>query len=142
MACRASIRVFLNHFRDSLMNIRLLPTLALSLAAAFTTLAQAEPAAKMSGGMLVNTSGMTLSTFDKDAAGSGKSLCNGPCAALWPPAAAAVDAKPEGDLTVVTRDDGARQWAYKGKPLYTYSADKKTGDMTGDNFKDVWHVVK
>ena len=124
------------------MNIRVLPTLALSLAAAFTTLAHAEPAAKMAGGMLVNTSGMTLYTFGKDAAGSGKSMCNGPCATLWPPAVAAADAKPEGDLTVVTRDDGAKQWAYKGKPVYTYSADKKAGDMSGDNFKDVWHVVK
>ncbi|HEX7437003.1 MAG TPA: hypothetical protein VF308_09855 [Caldimonas sp.] len=23
-----------------------------------------------------------------------------------------------------------------------YSADKKAGDMTGDKFKDVWHVIK
>jgi predicted lipoprotein with Yx(FWY)xxD motif len=85
---------------------------------------------------------MTLYTFDNDVTGSGKSKCNGPCAALWPPALAAPDAKPEGDLTIVTRDDGARQWAYKGKPIYLYSADKKAGDVTGDNFKDVWHVVK
>ena len=124
------------------MNIRLLPALALSLAAAFTTFAHAEPAAKMAGGMLVNNGGMTLYSFDKDPAGSGKSLCNGPCAALWPPAMAAADAKPEGDLSIVTRDDGARQWAYKGKPVYMYSADKKAGDMMGDNFKDVWHVIK
>jgi len=124
------------------MNIRLLPTLALSVAAAFATLAHAEPAAKMSGGMLVNTSGMTLYTFDPDVAGSGKSMCNGPCATLWPPAIAAADAKPEGELSIVTRDDGTKQWAYKGKPIYLYSADKKAGDMTGDNFKNVWHVVK
>lgn len=124
------------------MNTRLLPTLALSLAAVFATLAHAEPAAKMAGGMLVNTSGMTLYTFDKDAAGSGKSTCNGPCATLWPPAAAAADAKPEGDLSIVTRDDGSKQWAYKGKPVYTYASDKKPGDATGDNFKDVWHVIK
>ena len=122
------------------MNNRLLPTVFLSLAAAFATLAYAEPAAKMAGGVLVNANGMTLYTFDKDV--GGKSTCNGPCAALWPPAMAATDAKPEGDLTVITRDDGAKQWAYKGKPVYTYSADKKVGEMTGDNFKDVWHVVK
>lgn len=111
-------------------------------AALFVTLAQAEPAAKMAGGMLVNTSGMTLYTFDMDVAGSGKSKCNGPCAALWPPAMVAADAKPEGELSLVTRDDGAKQWAYKGKPVYTYAADKKAGDMTGDNFKDVWHIIK
>ena len=116
--------------------------IAFSLATAFSPLAQAEPAAKMAGGLLVNANGMTLYTFDKDVAGSGKSVCNGPCITLWPAAAAAADSKPEGDLTVITRDDGSKQWAFKGKPLYTYAADKKAGDMTGDNFKEVWHVVK
>jgi predicted lipoprotein with Yx(FWY)xxD motif len=118
-----------------------LATLAVA-SALFVTLAHAEPAAKMAGGMLVNTSGMTLYTFDKDVAGSGKSTCNGPCAALWPPAMVAADAKPEGELSILTRDDGTKQWTYKGKPVYTYAADKKAGDMTGDNFKDVWHIIK
>lgn len=116
---------------------------AMTLAATMlVTLARAEPAAMMTGGMLVNTSGMTLYTFDMDAAGSGKSKCNGPCAVLWPPAMAAADAKPEGDLSPITREDGTRQWAYKGKPVYTYAPDKKAGDVTGDNFKDVWHIIK
>ena len=123
------------------MNTRLLPALILTLAAA-APLAYAEPAATMRGGMLVDTAGMTLYTFDQDVAGSGKSMCNGPCAALWPPAMAPAGAKPEGDMTLVTRDDGSRQWAYKGKPVYLYTADKKAGDATGDNFKNVWHVVK
>ncbi|AWL03947.1 hypothetical protein ACFOHT_08190 [Massilia oculi] len=105
-------------------------------------LAHAEPAARMVDGKLVDTSGMTLYTFDMDVAGAGTSKCNGPCAALWPPALAAADAKPEGDLSVVTRDDGNKQWAYKGKPVYTYASDKKPGDATGDNVKGVWHVVK
>jgi hypothetical protein len=29
----------------------------------------------------------------------------------------------DGDWTVITRDDGSKQWAYKGKPLYTYRVD-------------------
>jgi len=106
------------------------------------TLVHAEPAVKMVGGMLVNTSGMTLYTFDMDVAGAGTSKCNGTCAALWPPAMAVADAKPEGNLSFVTRDDGTKQWAYKGKPIYTFASDKNPGDVTGDNFKDVWHVVK
>lgn len=69
-------------------------------------------------------------------------MCNGPCIALWPAVSAPADAKPEGDYSIVTRDDGSKQWAYQGKPLYTYTADKKAGDATGDNFKDVWHVIK
>jgi predicted lipoprotein with Yx(FWY)xxD motif len=116
--------------------------LALTLSAALATLAHADPAAKMADGKLVNSAGMTLYTFDRDVAASGKSACNGPCAAIWPPAMAAADAKADGDFTIVVRDDGSRQWAYKGKPVYTYANDKKAGDMAGDNFKDSWHVVK
>jgi len=47
-----------------------------------------------------------------------------------------------GDLTVITRPDGSKQWAYKNKPLYLFAKDTKPGDKTGDNFKEIWHVVK
>jgi predicted lipoprotein with Yx(FWY)xxD motif len=92
-------------------------------------------------GVLVSESGMTLYTFDKDMAGSGKSNCNGPCLALWP-AVPAPATMPAGKYSVVTRDDGSKQLAYDGKPLYFYAADKHAGERTGDNFKGVWHVVK
>lgn len=120
-----------------------LATLAISAAsmAVSVSAVAADAPAKMSGGALVAANGMTLYTFDADKAGSGKSACNGPCAALWPPLTAATD-QPSGDYSVVTRDDGARQLAYKGKPLYFYKADQKAGDRTGDNFKDVWHIIK
>lgn len=121
------------------MKLRHLSALAFSL---ITAAAQAEPVAKMEGGVLVNASGMTLYTFDKDVAGSGKSACNGPCIALWPAVAAGVDAMAGDAFSVITRDDGSQQWAYQGKPLYTYATDKKAGDRLGDNFKDMWHVVK
>lgn len=100
-----------------------------------------EPA-KRADGALVDAKGMTLYTFDKDTAGSGKSVCNGPCATLWPPAPASGSDRPEGAFDIVTRDDGTRQWSYKGKPIYTYQADQKPGDRTGDNFKNVWHIIK
>ena len=47
-----------------------------------------------------------------------------------------------GDWTVVTRDEGAKQWAYKGKPLYTFVQDKKAGDMAGEGKGGVWHMAK
>jgi predicted lipoprotein with Yx(FWY)xxD motif len=47
-----------------------------------------------------------------------------------------------GDWTVVTRDDGSKQWAYKNKPLYTWVKDSKPGDTTGEGFNNVWHVAK
>lgn len=68
--------------------------------------------------MLTNVDGMTLYVFDKDAAGSGKSACNGACATNWPPLKATPGDKAGGDYSIITRDDGSRQWACKGKPLY------------------------
>jgi predicted lipoprotein with Yx(FWY)xxD motif len=97
---------------------------------------------KVMDGVLTNGAGMTLYTFDKDVAGSGKSVCNGTCAGAWPPLLAAMDAKASGDYTIVTRDDGARQWAYKGKPLYLWTKDTKPGDRTGDGFNNAWRVAK
>jgi predicted lipoprotein with Yx(FWY)xxD motif len=83
-----------------------------------------EPPAKapamLSGGALVTPAGMTLYTFDQDVANSGKSACNGGCAALWPPMMATATDRTTGAYSIVTRDDGSRQWAYKGKPVYTY----------------------
>ena len=114
---------------------------AASMAVSVSAIAADAPAI-MTGGVLVAANGMTLYTFDNDKAGSGKSVCNGPCAGLWPPLMAGATDQPSGDYSVVTRDDGTRQVAYKGKPLYFYKADQKAGDRTGDNFKDVWHIVK
>ena len=116
---------------------------ALALGGAFLSAAVAADApAKMSGGALVAASGMTLYIFDNDKVGSGKSVCNGPCAGLWPPLMVITADQPAGDYSVVTRDDSTMQLAYKGKPLYFYKADQKVCDRTGDNFKDVWHIVK
>jgi predicted lipoprotein with Yx(FWY)xxD motif len=92
------------------------------------------------GKVLVDAKGMTLYTFDKDS--GGKSMCNGDCAKAWPPAMAMESDQPVGDLTIIKRDDGSMQWADDGKPLYTFVKDAKPGDVTGDKFKDVWHVVK
>ena len=120
---------------------RALPATLLVLAiAAYGSLAGAQAPAKMTDGVLTNTAGMTLYTFDKDE--GGKSMCNGPCAANWPPLMAGADAKAAGDWSIVTRDDGAKQWAYKGKPVYLWAKDTKPGDKTGDGFNNVWHVVK
>ena len=97
--------------------------------------------AKVSDGVLVNDAGMTLYTFDKDT--NGKSACNGPCATNWPPLTAGAGATASGDWSIITRDDGTRQWAYKGKPLYIWSKDQKPGDRSGDGFlNNQWHVAK
>jgi len=114
--------------------------LVLLLTAPLVTMA-ATPA-MMSKGMLTDSNGMTLYTFDKDAAGSGKSVCNDACATNWPPLLAKSGETASGDYTVVTRDDGTMQWALKGKPLYLWIKDKSPGEMTGDGVNKVWHVAK
>lgn len=98
--------------------------------------------AKVADGVLVGPNGMTLYTFDKDVAGSGKSVCNGPCATNWPPLMAAESDKPSGDYTLITRDDGRQQWAVKGKPVYFWSKDSKPGDKTGDGVLKLWQTAK
>jgi predicted lipoprotein with Yx(FWY)xxD motif len=103
---------------------------------------QSSSPAKVADGVLVGPNGMTLYTFDKDTTGSGKSVCNGPCSTNWPPLMASDTDKPAGDYSVVTRDDGKKQWAVKGKPLYYWIKDTKAGDKTGDGVQSVWHVIK
>ncbi|CAI8976794.1 hypothetical protein QIW46_02010 [Pseudomonas fluorescens] len=114
---------------------------ALLMAAALTLpgFAMAAEPAMMKDGMMVDHKGMTVYTFDKDA--GGKSMCNGDCAKNWPPMMAPAGAKAEGKWTVIKRDDGMMQYAYDGKPLYTFMKDEKPGEMKGDGMKEVWHVV-
>jgi len=113
--------------------------MALLAALALPGVASAHHAMEKDG-MWVNHAGMTLYTFDKDA--GGKSMCNGDCATNWPPLMVKDGEKAEGKWTQIKRDDGTMQWAYDGKPLYTFVKDKKAGDTTGDGMKDVWHVAK
>jgi predicted lipoprotein with Yx(FWY)xxD motif len=93
------------------------------------------------GKVLTNDQGMTLYNFAKDS--NGKSACNGSCATNWPPLKAAADAKATDSYTIISRADGSKQWAYKGKPLYTWKNDHKPGDITGDGFlKGAWHIAR
>lgn len=115
-------------------------SLALILVGACASIYAAPP--KVADGVLVGPNDMTLYTFDKDVAGSGKSVCNGPCATNWPPLIAAESDKTSGDYTIITRDDGKKQWAVKGKPLYFWSKDTKPGDKTGDGVNKVWQTAK
>jgi predicted lipoprotein with Yx(FWY)xxD motif len=107
-----------------------------------TALAQTAPpisADTGKGKALVDINGMTLYIFDRD--GKGKSNCNAQCAVNWLPLIADTDAQASGSFSFVSRDDGRKQWAYKGKPLYTWAKDKKPRDATGDGVNNVWHLA-
>ena len=97
--------------RTSIMAVIAATTLA---TVAFAQMAPTKTGESAKGKVLTNDKGMTLYLFDKDS--GGKSACNGPCAGNWPPLKASADAKPMGDYSTITRDDGSKQWAYKGRP--------------------------
>jgi predicted lipoprotein with Yx(FWY)xxD motif len=112
-----------------------------ALLAACASMSPRAPA-MVADGVYVGPNGMTLYTFDRDAMGSGKSVCNGPCATNWPPLMATAGDSASGDWTIVTRDDGARQWAFRGKPVYYWVKDTKPGDRTGDGVNNVWRLAR
>ncbi|MGZ9708859.1 COG4315 family predicted lipoprotein [Pseudomonas sp. GNP013] len=114
--------------------------LLVSAALALPGLASAAEPAMTKDGLLVDHKGLTLYTFDKDA--DGKSACKDQCAINWPPLKAESTDTKTGDWTVITRDDQTSQWAYKGKPVYTFKGDTKAGEKTGDGKGGVWHVIK
>ena len=118
--------------------LALLTSLAITTAAFAAPPTQTGKTAKRN--VLPDAKRMSLYTFDKDM--DGKSACNGPCATNWPALKAeAGDAASDG-YTIITRDDGSRQWAHKGKPLYTFAKDTKPGDITGDGFLNgAWHLA-
>jgi len=93
-------------------------------------------------GQMTNLRNQTLYFYDKDIVGSGKSNCNGACATTWIPFLVAPQAVPTHDFSFVARDDGSRQWAYKGKPIYVFSGDKEALDTRGDKVDGVWHVLR
>ena len=110
--------------------------------AASTTRGAGSTPTRAADGTLIGPDGRTLYEFARDVAGSGKSVCVETCATNWPPLGVAAAAQPRGDYTIITRADGARQWAFKGMPLYYFAKDAKPGDKTGDGFNKVWSVAR
>lgn len=83
--------------------------------------------------------GNTLYVFDRDPAGA--SVCEDACARQWPPIAAPPDAHPIGDWTPVHRKDGTVQWAYKGRPVYTFLGDTGAGQTNGAGKGGGWRLL-
>ncbi len=83
--------------------------------------------------VLANARGFTLYSFAPDT--PSKSVCNGSCAAYWPPVKGPVSAGPgvTGRLGTIKRSDGSTQATYNGHPLYTYVGDSAPGQAHGNN---------
>lgn len=83
---------------------------------------------------------MALYTSKRDIE-PGTSSCVEDCAVSWPPYLAPEGAEGNGDWSIITRDDGGRQWAYDDKPLYRYSVDQGPGDTYGEGIGLLWDIA-
>ncbi len=77
-----------------------------------------------------------------DAKGVGGRGCVAACLKTWQPVAAPANAQASGFWEPIARADGTKQWSYKGGALYTYVADKKPGDIGGNNRHDILYGDK
>lgn len=99
------------------------------------------------GRIVVDGAGRSLYLFTRDTQGSGKSVCQGDCAASWPPllagaaAPAAAGDGITGTLGTATRDDGSLQVTLGGWPLYYFAGDAAAGDANGQGVNDAWWLV-
>lgn len=93
---------------------------------------------------LTDGTGRALYIWAKDTI-PGVSSCTGSCIATWP--AFWVDnlvvpsVLDPANFSTIIRGDGSKQWAYMGRPLYYYSADKDAGDLYGDGIGNVWFAA-
>ncbi|WP_129778252.1 hypothetical protein [Peristeroidobacter soli] len=78
-----------------------------------------------------DTRGMTLYTWDKDPAG--KATCVDECAKTFVAFKAAPGAAASGEWSLIDLADGQKQWALKGKALYTYIKDVDPGSLGGES---------
>ena len=86
------------------------------------------------GRVLADATGMTLYTYDGDTT-PGKAQCGGACLEGWQPYLFPAIGAPTGDWTATKRDDGRKQWAYKGKPLYVFRSELRPGSTVGHGGK-------
>jgi predicted lipoprotein with Yx(FWY)xxD motif len=117
------------------------PKASASASASAAATAEGLKTAKVKGvTVLTNAKGFTLYSFAPDT--PTKSVCNGACAASWPPQKAPSTVK--GPYTAIKRSDGAMQLTFHGHPLYTFTGDTKPGQANGNGvnaFGGLWHEV-
>jgi predicted lipoprotein with Yx(FWY)xxD motif len=108
--------------------------------------AQAPSAIPAGFAMLTTTSGRQLltdknfSVYMSDRDGPNKSNCDEQCARTWVPMLAPASAQPRGEWSVFERAPGVYQWAFRKRPLYSYSLDYDIRSLKGSD-EAGWHNV-
>ncbi len=93
--------------------------------------------------VLTNLKSRTL--YSLSAETHGRFICTASCLSVWRPLRVPSGVRPTGPvkLGTIERPEGGFQVTYRGKPLYRFSGDAKTGDVNGEGIKDVgtWHAA-
>jgi predicted lipoprotein with Yx(FWY)xxD motif len=97
-----------------------------------------KPMKSVLGLALADRQGYILYTYDRDT--RTQSLCDNVCARQWLPVMAAAGGVPEGLWSTIERDDGQKQLAYDGHPLYRYAPEEGPGYTDGSEVAD-WSAV-
>ncbi|MFG2991980.1 SCO0930 family lipoprotein [Streptomyces sp. NPDC048257] len=97
------------------------------------------------GDHIVDGKGMTVYRFKPDTQWPMTSKCVGDCLAKWPVVAPVEKAKDKGivekNYTVLNRPDGQKQQSVDCWPVYTFTGDKKPGDVNGQGVGGTWYAV-
>src|SRR5262249_44014443 len=76
---------------------------------------------------------------------NGRFICTGACLANWHPLLVPTDVKPTGPAKfgTVVRPEGKTQVTFRGRPLYTFDADSKPREASGEGIRHVgtWHAA-
>jgi predicted lipoprotein with Yx(FWY)xxD motif len=93
--------------------------------------------------VLATPQGRTL--YSLSAESNGRFICTGACLSTWHPLVVPSGVKPTGPvkLGTIERPEGKTQVTFKGRPLYSFSGDSKSGEVNGEGIKDVgtWHAA-
>lgn len=94
--------------------------------------------------VLTTTKGRTLYSLSVEV--HGKFICKGSCLSVWHPLVVPAGTRPTGPVklgTIKRPDNGATQVTYRGRPLYRFGGDAKSGEANGEGIRDVgtWHAA-
>lgn len=85
------------------------------------------------GTRLTDDAGFTLYQFDGDLKEPGTSTCIDACALTHPPLLSSnTQEQIPSDWSLINREDGVQQWAYKERPLYRFVRDSYAGAAYGE----------
>ncbi|MCP3759914.1 SCO0930 family lipoprotein [Streptomyces sp. TBY4] len=97
------------------------------------------------GDHIVDGNGMTVYRFKPDTAWPMVSKCEGDCVAKWPVVPPVDQANTKGivqkNYLVLDRPDGKKQQTVDCWPVYTFTGDKKPGDINGQGVGGTWYPV-